>query len=184
MTILHELNILHNKKLAIILNLLNIPLIFIFIYFFTWVGNMLGVKFEIVEHTYLSLIYFLPVYIFLIIIHELIHGLFFKLFSLKNKVKFGFKWKQGMAYAISPGSLYNRKQMLLISLAPFMLISLALTILAGIGIFSGVFYILLSSVHAAGCIGDFYYTYLLAIKYRNQDILAEDTETGLIIYQV
>lgn len=184
MKLVQEINILHSKKLAIVLNILGILLIFAFGYLFTWLGTVvLRLEFTTERYTMESMIYFLMFYIALIIIHELIHGLFFKIYKPENKIKFGVKLKQGLAYAISPGSLYNRRQMLVISLAPFVLISFALTVLAGFGVLSSGAYVLLAAVHAAGCIGDFYYTYLLAIKHRKINLLAEDTETGLLIYQ-
>lgn len=88
-----------------------------------------------------------------------------------------------MAYATSPGSLYNRMQMLVISLAPFVVISLGLTMLAGLGIMNITLYFMLATMHAASCAGDFYYAYLLLVKFAKENIAVEDTETGLIIYQ-
>lgn len=128
--------------------------------------------------------WFLVGFVVLTIIHELIHGLFFKLFNPENKVKFGIKWKQGMAFATSPGSLYNRGQMFVISLAPFVLISLVLSALFVLGWLNVVYYLLLVSAHAGACIGDFYYAYLFLIKFGKNNILVEDTEMGLRIYQV
>lgn len=43
-------------------------------------------------------------------------------------------------------------------------------------------YIGIVGLHATGYIGDFYYVYLLGIKYARKKILAEDTAVGLIIY--
>ncbi|MDG3131792.1 DUF3267 domain-containing protein [Streptococcus suis] len=115
--------------------------------------------------------------------HEVIHGLFFKLFCPENLVKYGIKWKSGMAYATSPGSLYTRMQMLVISLAPFVVISFGLTMVASFEWMDVSIYILLATMHAACCAGDFYYAYLLLVKYGKGSILVEDTENGLIIYQ-
>ncbi len=56
-----------------------------------------------------------------------------------------------MAYATSPGSLYNRMQMLVISLAPFVVISLGLTMLAGFGMMNTTLYFMLATMHAASC---------------------------------
>lgn len=185
MKLIQEINILQNKKLAIVINLLGIPLIFVFGYLFTWIGTIvLRLEFTTEQYTMKSFFYFLVLSIVLIIIHELIHGLFFKIYNPENKIKFGLKLKQGMAYAISPGSLYNRHQMLVISLAPFVLISLSLTVLAILGLLSAVTYVLIATLHAAGCVGDFYYVYLLLWKHRGVQILAEDTETGIKIFQV
>lgn len=87
-----------------------------------------------------------------------------------------------MAYATSPGSLYNRMQMLVISLAPFVVISLVLIMLVGFGMMNTT--LLHAGNHACTtCAGDFYYAYLLLVKFAKENIAVEDTETGLIIYQ-
>ena len=67
-------------------------------------------------------------YFILIIIHELIHGAFFKLFDPKGKVKFGFK--NGVAYATSPHSFYSKGKFAIILLAPFLGISVGLFLLS------------------------------------------------------
>lgn len=123
------------------------------------------------------------VFLLLIIMHEWIHGLFFKIFFPKNPVKYGIKWKTGMAYAISPNSLYNRFQTVVIALAPFVLISLGLTASAMFGWLDKGAYQILATMHAAACIGDFYYTYLLIAKFKEVAVEVAVTEKSLIIYQ-
>ncbi|HFI0063958.1 TPA: DUF3267 domain-containing protein [Streptococcus suis] len=181
---LYEVNIMENKKMVWGLNflalLLVVPIGFLFAMITSqWIGEAgVTVEFSVYEFFFL-----LGACIFSIIIHELIHGIFFKVFCPENPVKYGFKWKSGMAYATSPGSLYNRMQMLVISLAPFVVISLALTMLFALGLLSPIFYFLLATMHGASCAGDFYYAWLLLVKFRKEDIRVEDTETGLLIYQ-
>ncbi|MGJ8730804.1 DUF3267 domain-containing protein [Listeria aquatica] len=68
----------------------------------------------------------------LLLIHEGIHGLFFKLFSeTGSKVIFGYK--NGLLYASSPNSFYSRNQFIWISIAPFFFITSILTILFFLG---------------------------------------------------
>ena len=67
--------------------------------------------------------------------------------------------------------------------APFVVISLVLTMVAGFGMMNTFLYFMLATMHAASCAGDFYYTYLLLVKFAKGNIAVEDTETGLIIYQ-
>lgn len=86
-----------------------------------------------------------------------------------------------MAYATSPGSRYSRKRMLVIILAPFVLISLALTLIYGLHILTAASYIVLASFHAAGCAGDFFLA--ATILQQKGDIAVEDTEVGINIYQ-
>ena len=181
---LFEVNNMENKKFVWGLNILAVVLIFPFAYIFGKIGSLLLVDgAQNLEMDLLELWLGLLLYFLLIAVHEAIHGIFFKVFCPENPVKYGFKWKSGMAYATSPGSLYNRVQMLVISLAPFVVISLVLTMLAGFGMMNTTLYFMLATMHAASCAGDFYYTYLLLVKFAKGNIAVEDTETGLIIYQ-
>ncbi|HEM3589338.1 DUF3267 domain-containing protein [Streptococcus suis] len=181
---LFEVNIMENKKFVRGLNILAIVLVFPFALLF---GKL---AFSLLANVDQNLPLTLPelwiatvLFPILIVVHEAIHGLFFKIFCSENPVKFGFKWKSGMAYATSPGSLYNRMQMLVISLAPFVVISLGLTMVAGFGMMNTTLYFMVATMHAASCAGDFYYAYLLLVKFAKENIAVEDTETGLIIYQ-
>ncbi|WNO77755.1 DUF3267 domain-containing protein [Streptococcus suis] len=181
---LFEVNIMENKKFVWGLNILAVVLIFPFAILFGMIGSWLIANgSQYLELTSSELGWGLLLYFLLIAVHEAIHGLFFKIFCPENPVKYGIKWKSGMAYATSPGSLYNRMQMLVISLAPFVVISLGLTMVAGLGWMSMPLYLMLATLHAASCSGDFYYTYLLLIRFAKGNIAVEDTETGLIIYQ-
>ncbi|HFR3404431.1 DUF3267 domain-containing protein [Streptococcus suis] len=181
---LFEVNIMENKKFVWGLNILAVVLIFPFAFVFGMIGSLLIANGSQYWELSVSEVWLLfPLYILLIVVHEAIHGIFFKVFCPENPVKYGFKWKSGMAYATSPGSLYNRMQMLVISLAPFVVISLGLTMLAGFGMMNTTLYFMLATMHAASCAGDFYYAYLLLVKFAKENIAVEDTETGLIIYQ-
>ena len=130
MKLLKELDFIHNKKVNLTLNITAVLLIFPFLALFTWIAILMYGKGSEVFH-FFDLFYLLV----LMVIHELIHGFFFKVLGDENtKVKFGFK--SGMAYATSPGSRYSRKRMLVIILAPFFLISLALTLIYALHISS------------------------------------------------
>ncbi|MGX7419507.1 DUF3267 domain-containing protein [Carnobacterium gallinarum] len=110
-----------------------------------------------------------------LIIHEGIHGVFFKVFGAK-KVQFGFK--RGMAYAGAPGSFYRGWQFLILALSPFLILTGVYWV---IGQQFPVFALFLFALHSAGCIGDFYYAYLV-VKYGLK-LWIEDTNSGLIIYR-
>ncbi len=188
MKLIREIDILHDKKIVIILNVLALLLVIPFLYLFGWIALGLETAFGIPlveEVVNPSAIWIVLICCFvLLVIHEGIHGIFFKVFQPKNKVKFGFKLKSLMAYATSPGSIYSRGQMLVIGLAPFVVISLALSILMALRVISPAFFVFLAAIHAAGCIGDFYYAYLLLFPYGKMEIRVEDTLSGLRIYQV
>ena len=175
MKLLKELDFIHNKKVNLALNITAVLLIFPFLALFTWIAILMYGKGSEVFH-FFDLLYLLV----LMVIHELIHGFFFKGLGDENtKVKFGFK--SGMAYATSPGSRYSRKRMLVIILAPFFLISLVLTLIYALHILTATSYIVLASFHAAGCAGDFFLA--VAILRQKGDIAVEDTEVGINIYQ-
>lgn len=175
MKLLKELDFIHNKKVNLALNITAVLLIFPFLALFTWIAILMYGKGSEVFH-FFDLLYLLV----LMVIYELIHGFFFKVLGDENtKVKFGFK--SGMAYATSPGSRYSRKRMLVIILAPFFLISLALTLIYALHILTATSYIVLASFHAAGCAGDFFLA--VAILQQKGEIAVEDTEVGINIYQ-
>ena len=89
---------------------------------------------------------------FILIIHELIHGLFFWLFSRK-KVKFGFK--QGLAYATCPGFLFSKLQFFITLSSPFIVIT-AILLMLQFSLFHPMVILFLISWHASACAGDFY----------------------------
>lgn len=102
-------NLLENKKLIRKLNIFSIPLLILFLFLFyllTLWDNSSGDRGTASLGTF--------VFIFslgaMIIIHELIHGLFFKMFNTKGKIKFGFK--NGLAYVTSPNSFILRRNFL------------------------------------------------------------------------
>ena len=178
MKVVKELDLLHNKKVLIGLNIASLLVVLISLVFFGWLAAVLyrgNSRFGILD-ILLTLLFSLV----LLVIHELIHAFFFKFFGdQETKVRFGFK--NGLAYATSLGSLYQRRQMLVIILAPFVLISTALTLAYLLDWLSLVPYVMLASLHASGCIGDFYIAYLI-LRQRGP-ILVEDTPVGMTIYQ-
>lgn len=111
------------------------------------------------------------------LVHELVHGLFFKLFAPSGaKVTFGANWKAGMLYACAEGIVYPRVQYLVIILAPTVAVTVLL--LAG-GVLAGHLAAgyLLAVVHLSGCTGDWGYALELA---RDPSIThCEDTTWGV-----
>lgn len=182
--VIEKINLLTNNKLIIWLNIWAL-VIFLGL---VLVGIYAMGEFEIFpkeEKTLLFILYmvlrvllFCASFIVLLVLHELIHGLFFKVFKPESKVKFGFK--NGMAYAASPGSIYPRIPFFIIIIMPFIIISALLSIISLFGIDSTFLY-LLFACHTSGCVGDFYYCYLLTRK--KGKIYIEDTEVGIDIYE-
>lgn len=115
--------------------------------------------------------------ILIIVFHELIHGIFFKLFSPSGRVKYGYK--DGMFYATAPGEIYNRKQFAVIILMPFIILTLLLLLCLYFLNYTAVTVILI--FHTGACAGDFYFIYLI-LKYKNLKYI-EDTERGITMYE-
>lgn len=164
--IVREYDILKNKKdlkiMYLITFILFIP--FIVLYFF------------IFNHFNLNFIYLLLIYLLIIIFHELIHGLFFKLGG-KSKLKFNLQLQAASCGA--PGYYYKRNYYMLIGLSPFLIISPILITLFFIYHKSLLFYILLM-IHTAGCSCDFYIFFEL-LKYDKKTLI-EDTGIKMIFY--
>ena len=177
---IREVNLLENKKIILWLNLAILPLLVVFGLFFKVVVAVFFTNTVAIEDSFsfTELLIFFISFFLLIIIHEGIHGLFFKLFNPKGKVKFGFK--NGMAYATSPESFYSKKAFALICLAPFLLISVSLTLLVFLGILAPITYVSLATIHASSCVGDFYLVWLLIQAPRN--CFVQDTEQGVKLY--
>lgn len=110
-----------------------------------------------------------------LILHEGIHGLFFKIFGAK-KVRFGFK--KGMAYAEAAGSYFRPWQFSVIALSPFCVLSLLYLLLGQLYPISA---LLLAAMHTSGCVGDFYFVYLLS-KFKGMSWI-EDTKNGINLYE-
>ncbi len=117
----------------------------------------------------------------LMIAHEFVHGLVIKRFG--GAPKYGVKMLGRIvpvAYCTSPGTRFTRGQFLLISLAPFVLISLAGAILIGAVPGKSAFPLALA-VHAAGCIGDLW---MVGVAFRQPaGTMFEDRESGVRFHQ-
>lgn len=170
-----ELDLINNQKLIMWLNIISFGLIIPFVLIFSLIAAALSPSSQSGDFSIWGLVFFGLGYFGLIFIHELIHGLFFKHFDKDGKVKYGFK--NGLAYATNPGALYKKSQFYIIILAPFVIISVLLTLGLALGWLNNVAYVLLASLHGGACIGDFYWTYLVAKEPK--DVYVEDTEAGM-----
>jgi len=150
----------HNTRLAIILNLGGTLLLFFFAWLFLSITQLLHP-----EYTYpISLMVssltdllklvggLLSVTLVMILAHEGVHGFFFWLLTHQRPL-FGFRGYY--AFASAPGWYIPRNDYLVVSLAPFILISLiGLDLLAILPYALIPSLLLLISMNAAGAIGD------------------------------
>ncbi len=115
-----------------------------------------------------------------LIVHELVHGVFFKLFaSAGARVTFGANWKRGMLYACADGIVYTRCQYLVIALAPTFAVT-ALLVLAGVAFGRPVVGVFAAVLHLTGCAGDWAYAEEI---HRDPAIaFCMDTDWGVCFY--
>lgn len=179
-----EYNLLEDKKISFWLNVASFILM---VPMFTLFFGVAVVTHPIVQPLVFSdiqslwtIIQPLIILFLVIVVHEGIHGLFFKLFNPKGHVEFGLKG--GFAYAVSEGSIYTKGQMNIIGMAPFVIISILFTLAYVFGFMSSVTYVMYAGLHGAMCIGDFWYLYLLTVKHRGV-VYVEDTKQGITIYE-
>ena len=117
-------SVTEKPKRVVIMNILGV---FLFLFFGLIFSNVAvglgklplagGINFDLRE-----MIFVLIGIIFILALHELMHGLTMRLFGASPK--YGIIWKGMMLYATSPGYAYPRNNYVIIALAPFILISI------------------------------------------------------------
>ena len=124
-------------------------------------------------HVWITLsIYFVVLFLY-IIVHELIHGLFYKIFT-HQKLKFGMNGK--VAYCGVPGIYVYRGPIIVILLAPCVILTIVfLTSIFLVPNYLIKFLLLvLLVIQFAGCIYDLYDVFLLLFKYQDHRTLIYD----------
>jgi hypothetical protein len=176
-----------NRKLWLLLNLLSIPWCCFCFAFFLIMANLLRplspqgfpVTFASGLTGFLFLVAGIVLTIILpLILHELVHGFFYWLFT-KARPIFGFNgW---YAYAAAPGWYLPRSQFLVVGMAPLIILSLL-----GLALLPFVPWIVLPSLvwglilNASGSIGDLYMVLRLALAPAG--VVVEDRKDGISWY--
>jgi len=131
------------------------------------------------EATPFSILLVFPIFVINIIIHELIHAIFFK---LSKGVKVRYKFHGFAASASCPDIYFKKWHYLAVGLAPFVILGIvyvAVIILAPAE-YKAMGYLLLGN-HVASCLGDYLVSYYL-LKYKNP-LLVNDYGVGMKFYQ-
>ncbi len=127
---------------------------------------------------FLRFIILLGVIFAMVVLHEAIHGLFFRLLT-GGKVKFAFKG--AYAYAAAPDWYLHKGPYLAVSLAPLVLITVLGLILLVAVPESWLFpLMLLVAMNASGAVGDLY-VFLLLVR-KPEDVLVRDFGEQMEIY--
>lgn len=109
-----------------------------------------------------------------IILHELTHGLFYKIFT-HEKLTFGLTLL--VAFCGVPKLYVNRKTSLVTTLAPFVIFNIIYICLMIFipDIFTKLVILFMFAMHVGGCVGDLWVTYYLLFKYRDKKMIVNDT---------
>lgn len=117
------------------------------------------------------------------ILHELVHGLAYKLLT-REKLSFGFSWS--CAWCGVPDIYVYRRASLIALVAPLITFTLVLVPLSVCLYFVDCYIYIaalaLFATHLGGCAGDIYMTLLLLTRYRDGAVLIRDTGPEQFIY--
>ena len=116
-----------------------------------------------------------------IILHELVHGLFFKIYT-KAKLTFGISWS--CAFCGVPQLYVKKWPMVVTSLAPFVIFNILFLVPIFLvqNTLIATYLIVLFAIHFGGCVGDLFVSILLIFKYKGNDVLVNDTGAKQTIY--
>jgi hypothetical protein len=151
---------LSNSRSILWMNLAAIPLLFLFgwlfsrlIIFFRPINTFQnGVRGFFIEFSVWELLVFLLSIILMLILHELIHGILFWMFT-HERPKFALK--SGYAFAAAPNWYLPSRKYILVGLSPVVVISVASILLAWFIAFPYIPYLLvIATFNAAGSLGD------------------------------
>lgn len=143
------------------MNLAAIPLLFLFGWIFshliTIISNISPIQFGIFglfgKFSILELFFCILSIILMLILHEVVHGIFFRLFTHDSP---RFAVKIGYAFAAAPEWYLTRIQYIIVGLSPFVIITFISIILTyAVNALLIPYLLLIATFNAAGCLGDF-----------------------------
>ena len=139
--------------------------------FFLFQEKQLSV-FEAVTKVFLGVFLF---FLILLPIHELIHGLFYKLLGAQN-VRFTAQWRTLVFYCIADNFVADTKSFFIIALTPFLIINATLILLMFFAK-PALFYTLFGALilHTGGCFGDFGLVSYFYNRKQNRPVTYDDS---------
>ena len=168
-----KVNLQKDKKAAFLINIIvliiMIPLLILGIFIKPIIAEL--------DELFLSLLIILALLVVYVILHEAVHGIV--IFKYTNKKpKFGYK---GLYAFTGSDSYFNKKQYIIIALAPVIfwgIVLLILNLILPFYTFWIVYFIQVSNL--SGAAGDIYITQV--IKKMPSDVLIKDTGVEMTIY--
>lgn len=177
-----EVDVENDKRQMWLLQLLGLPWAILVLAFLAWYASLLHpeiLRSNVGEVSLGVVLALLPVLGISIILHELVHGLFFWFYT-REQPRFGFKLIY--AYATAPGWYFPSSYYWLIGLAPLVLLSLV-----GLALLPfaprDLAYLLLFAIftNASGAIGDLYIVTRIALEPAGA--MVEDRGTGFRVFR-
>ena len=166
----------NNKKAFFIMNIGSVVLFIIVMFIWVFLFGALSFSDPIAMFILLGL------FVLNIVIHEWIHGIFFKIGHGDNVQ---FKFHGFAASASIPDRYFSKKHYLLVGIAPFIFLMILYSLFS---IFAYQYLsdsyqfvsAVLIAIHISGCMGDFYVC--LKLLKKNQNTLVQDYGVGMRFY--
>jgi hypothetical protein len=180
-----SLDLAHDRRIQVALTLVGIPLVIIFGVLFITAAVALRPPGDLVLggqlrglQALLVLVALLAVIVLVTVMHELVHGLFYWLFT-GTRPHFGFKGLH--AYAAAPEWYIPRERFLVVGLAPLVLLSLGgLAAIPFIPLLLVPALVLALIFNAVGAVGDLYAS--IWVLAHPRALLAHDTGDAITLY--
>ncbi len=189
-TLVFSINLVKNRRAFWILQIAGTLLFFVFGWFFVWYavqirsalfhsGFLEGLSIALGNASVLQFVLEMLVCAAVFILaHELVHGVFFWIYSRSRPV---FGLRSGYAFTAAPGWFFPRRQYLVIALAPLILLSIlgmVLVVILPAGVLALVLFGMV--VNAAGAVGDIWIAFMIIRERRS--IVIEDLGDGMNFY--
>lgn len=175
-----EIDLKKNIKLAIFVSALSLALagVVFFIGLLIMPIHISSVDSENPFKPLVTLFVILGLMIIYMILHEFVHGIFFKKYS-GEKAQYGFT---GLYAFAKSNAYYNKKEILIIGLSPIVMLGIVLLIL-NITLSASCFWYVFSVqiLNISGAAGDLYVAYVLN-KMPQQELLVKDNGASMTIY--
>ncbi len=131
----------------------------------------------------ISYLIFMASMIAYIVLHELVHGIAYKLLT-REKLTFGISWS--CAFCGVPNIYVYRRPAIIALIAPLVTFTLVLIPLSVALYFVHplyyIFSLIILAIHLGGCVGDGYMTYLFLRVFRSNSTLVRDTGPEQFVY--
>jgi hypothetical protein len=179
----YVINLAKNKLLAVVLNLAALVVVLLSFWllgiFTNWVRPELTKSLISIKFGLLDILFLLFLVVLNLIVHELIHGVFFRLFT-HSKPAFGLSLSY--AFAAAPDWYIPKRQYWIIGLAPLILIGIAGLLIIAIGPPSWILpALVVTGFNTGGAVGDIWIIYRLLRT--SSTSLVNDTGHTVSFYQ-